>query len=56
MTRVRYCCPKHDDVVLYEDDSRSDDSFSFKFIVPEAPRKCDRCSISYYREECSRHG
>ncbi len=47
---VKFYCPKHDDVVLYEENDSSQNDLSFTTI--DRPEFCQKCDKNYYKWEC----
>jgi len=50
--KIEYFCPKDLDIVLYVEHVDSDHSRNFHFLIPERPKTCPNCKISYYKNEC----
>lgn len=48
---IQYRCPKHQHVILYTDfgDVPPD---AVRMIVPERPKVCPECGVSYYKWQC----
>jgi len=50
-----YVCPIHEDQVLYKENADSIPPDVVKLTLPELPRECLKCHISYYKWECEPH-
>ncbi len=59
---MKYVCPKHPDVILYEDNNakenmkkmRPDSDRISKMYIPKLipPKECPKCKKGYYQNEC----
>lgn len=43
-----YVCPKHNDIVLFTDNT----AIELKMFMPEKPAHCPKCDRYYYKSEC----
>jgi hypothetical protein len=53
MTNIKeYVCPKHNEVVLFREDSAV--KFKMLTLEREKPAHCVKCDTYYYKSECLR--